>query len=103
MKKTLKPVDRQVLNDDTITIEDVKDFIKQSSKKREDWITIADRSWNEIDKKNKKGRLFGGNDLDRARRWTRFPLWWSCWKIRQPITLARLPEPVLKTRKEMTQ
>lgn len=95
MKKQ-KPVDEQVLRGDALTIEEVKEFIVDSNKKRQDWLTIADRSWNEIDKRNKKGRLYGGNDLDRARRWTRFPLWWSCWKIRQPITLARLPIPVLK-------
>lgn len=92
----MKPVDKQVLDGDSITIEEVKEFIVDCGKKRQDWLTIADRSWNEIDKRNKKGRLYGGNDLDRARRWTRFPLWWSCWKIRQPITLARLPIPVLK-------
>ena len=91
-----KPINTQVMRNDTLTIEDVKQFIADTKKKREDWLTIADRSWNEIKKRNKKGKLYGGNDLDRIKRWTRFPLWWSCWKIRQPITLARLPIPVLK-------
>lgn len=88
-------LDKQAL-EDTLTIEDVKQFISDARKKREDYLNIANRSWNEIEKRNKKGRLFGGNDLDRIRRWARFPLWWSCWKIRQPITFARLPVPVLK-------
>jgi hypothetical protein len=83
-------------NNDTITIEDVKQFIVDARKKREDFINIADRSWNEIEKRNKKGQLYGGSDLDRKRRWTKFPLWWSCWKIRQPLVFARLALPVLK-------
>jgi len=92
----LTALDKQVLNDDTLTIADVKQFIIDAKKKREDYINVASRSWNEIEKRNKKGKLYGGNDLDQRRRWTKFPLWWSCWKIRQPITLARLPIPVLK-------
>lgn len=89
-------LDKQVLNNETLTIADVKQFIIDAKKKREDWLNIADRSWNEIKKRNRKGKLYGGNDLDRARRWARFPLWWSCLQIRKPITLARLPIPVLK-------
>lgn len=89
-------LDRQVMDGDTITIADVKQFIEDAKKKREPWLNIADRSWAEIKKRNKKGSLYGGNDLIRARRFTRFPLWWSCLMIRQPITFARLPIPVLK-------
>lgn len=91
-----KPLDRQVESGDSITIADVKQFIIDAKKKQEDYRLIAERSWNEIEKRNKLGKLYGGGELDRARRWTKFPLWWSCWKIRQPITLARLAVPVLK-------
>lgn len=89
-------LNRQVENGDTLTIADVKQFLIDSQKKMEDYNLIADRSWNEIEKRNKLGKLYGGGELDRAKRWTKFPLWWSCWKIRQPITLARLPIPVIK-------
>lgn len=89
-------LDEQVLNQDTITIAEVKDFISDARKKKEDWLNIAERSWNEIKKRNKNNKLLGGGDLERRRRWHRFPLWWSCWKIRQPIVLARLPVPILK-------
>lgn len=89
-------LDRQVENGDTITIADCKQFIIDAKKKQEDYKTIADRSWNEIEKRNKLGKLYGGGEIDRAKGWTKFPLWWSCWKIRQPITLARLAIPVLK-------
>ena len=89
-------LNRQVEDGDTLTIADVKQFITDGKKKQEDYKTIGDRSWNEIEKRNKLGKLYGGGELDRAKRWTKFPLWWSCWKIRQPITLARLAIPVLK-------
>jgi hypothetical protein len=88
-------LDEQAIND-TITIEDVKAFVSDVKKKREDFLNVADRSWSEIEKRNRKGKLYGGNDLDRQRRWTKYPLWWSCWKIRQPLVLARLAIPVLK-------
>src|SRR5687768_10114951 len=89
-------LEKQVMEKDTLTIEDVKTFIEDAKKKREDYLNVADRSWREIEKRNKSGKLYGGTDLDRRRHWTRFPLWWSCWKIRQPLTLARVPIPVLK-------
>lgn len=89
-------LDRQVLDGDEITIADAKQFVVDAKKKQEDWKLIADRSWNEIEKRNALGKLYGGGELDRAKRWTKFPLWWSCWKIRQPITFARLPLPVIK-------
>ena len=92
----LKPVDKQVMDGDSLTVEDVRKFIQDSKKKRQDFISVADRSWQEIEKRGNKGRLYSGNDLERIRKWTKFPLWWSCWKIRQPIVFARLPVPVLK-------
>ncbi len=95
-KKKSTALEQQVVERDSITIEDCKQFIVDAKEKRKDFMTVADRSWNEVEKKNKLGKLYGGNDLDRARRWTKFPLWWSCWKIRQPITLARMAIPVLK-------
>ncbi len=96
MPKKESALDKQVMRGDAFTIADAKKFIEDATKKRSDWLNIAERSWNEIEKRNKKGRLYGGSDLERNRRWVRYPLWWSCWKIRQPITLARLPIPVLK-------
>lgn len=102
-KKKQKPTEpdnsalnKQVMNGDTLTIADVRQFITDAKKAQQDYRLVADRSWNEIEKRNKDGKLLGGDDLYRTRRWTRFPLWWSCLKIRQPLTLARLPEPVLK-------
>jgi hypothetical protein len=88
-------LEKQALSD-TITIEDVKQFISDARTKRENFINIADRSWREIEKLNEKGRLYGGNNLDRQRRWTKFPLWWSVWKIRQPLVFARMAVPILK-------
>ena len=90
------PLDKQVLRGESITIEEVKGFITDCRKKKEYFLATGDRSWREIEKRSRDGRLYGGNDLDRKRRWTRFPLWWSCWQIRRSLVLARLPIPVLK-------
>lgn len=88
------PLDRQVEDGDTLTIADAKQFVIDAKKKQEDYKFIADKSWNEIEKRNNLGKLYRGGET--GKKWSRFPLWWSCWKIRQPITLARLAIPVLK-------
>lgn len=96
-KKDTSALDKQVINEDTITIADVKQFIADARKDKSDYKVIADRSWNEIERRNQKdGKLYGVNNVTRQNRWAKFPLWWSCLKIRQPITLARLPIPILK-------
>lgn len=94
--KKSQALDAQVMGNDSITIADAKQFVIDAKKNQQDWRLIADRSWNEIEKRNKLGKLYGGQELDRAKRWTKFPLWWSCWKIRQPIVFARMAVPVLK-------
>lgn len=82
---------------ESATLEDVKDFITDCEKKRENFLLVADRSWREIKRRNKKGRLVGGDDLNgRTRRWVNYPLWWTAFEIRKPITLSRLPIPKLK-------
>lgn len=83
-------------NIDEITIQDARDFISRARQKRDDFLVVAKRSWRDIEKRNEKGRLYGGNDLDKRRMWNKFPLWWVTWKIRQPLTFARMPIPVLK-------
>lgn len=95
MAKVNKALDQQVADNESITIAEVKQFITDCKKKQKDYLNVANRSWAEIKKRGKGGQLYGGNDLFK-RRATRFPLWWSCWKIRQPITLARLAIPVVK-------
>lgn len=96
--KTGRSLDQQAI-EDTLTIAEVRQFITDSEKKAADYLNIADRSWQEIEKRNADGKLYGGNNLNIARRWVKFPLWWSVWKIRQPITFARLPIPSLKDTK----
>lgn len=92
----VKPVDKQVLEKNTLTIEDVKEFVADAKEKKRNWQITAERSWREIKKRNDRNKLYGGNNLDVPRRWSKFPLWWSTLKIRQPITFARLPFPSLR-------
>ncbi len=99
-KKLSKPndkeLDKQVLDGDAITIEDCKQFVCDAKKAQQEWKAVADESWREVERRNSMGKLDTNSGTSRQRRWMRFPLWWSCWKIRQPITLARLAIPVIK-------
>lgn len=93
--KEQEVTNKQVEDNRTITFAQVKEFITDAKKKQEEFRQIANESWNEIEKRNKRGRLYSNTNNIRRRN-AKFPLWWSCWKIRQPITLARLAVPILK-------
>lgn len=84
------------VSEDAAALADIRQFISDAKSKAEDFIAVARRSWREIEKRNERGRLYGGNDLDRRRMWNKFPLWWVTWKIRQPLSLARLSVPILE-------
>jgi len=76
-----------------ISIEEAKDFIRQSEEGRKDWMAWADRSWREIKKKSQDGRLW--STAPNSKKGTgKFPIWNSTLKIRQPIIFSRTPTPV---------
>ena len=81
-------------NDDfeDLTLAEVKEFISAAEKAREDFLSLADQSWNEVQKKNDRGNLRALS----PRKSSRFQLWWMAWKIRQPIVWARMAVPMLK-------
>lgn len=89
-------LDNQVMNNESLNIADVKQFIIDAKKKRTEWLEIADRSWKEIKKRNYGNRLYSDLNVNTKFKSRKFPLWWSCLQIRKPIVLARLPIPVLK-------
>ena len=91
-----KILDTNPVDVEKLALSDVRQFISDIKSKSEDFVAIGKRSWREIEKRNERGRLYGGNDLDKRRQWNRFPLWWVTWKIRQPISFARLAIPVLE-------
>lgn len=73
----------------TISIEEARAFIDDAKKAREDWLQLADRSWNEIKKVNSlKVKKYG------SRRNIKYPAWWSIFKIRQPLVLSRVGIPL---------
>jgi len=78
-----------------LTIEEAKAFIEDAKKARRDWLTVADRSWNEIKRKQRNTRLFS-NTPNSSRRRQKYPLWWSIFKIRQPLILSRVGIPIGK-------
>jgi hypothetical protein len=77
------------------TIQEVRDFLLSAEKdgNRADWLEEAHQSWAEIKRESRVGRSFrrvmGG-------RRKRFPVWWSIFKIRQPLILSRLGVPICK-------
>lgn len=77
----------------SITIEEAKAFIEDARKIRENWLSLADRSWSELKKRQKNGRLWSvvPNSL---RKRQRYPAWYSIFKIRQPLILSRVGVPI---------
>ena len=72
-----------------ISIEEARAFIEDAKKSREGWLQIADQSWKELKKSNTaKPKRWG------ARRAIKYPAWWSIFKIRQPLVLARVGIPI---------
>lgn len=79
----------------TISIEEAKAFIIDCEKSRENWLTMADRSWNEIKKRDKNNRLWSVTP-NAMRKRSRYPAWYSIFKIRQPLLLSRVGVPIGK-------
>lgn len=79
----------------TITIEEAKAFIVDAQKAKDNWQIMADRSWNEIKKRQKNHRLWSVTPNSLRKR-ARYPAWWSIFKIRQPLLLSRVGVPICK-------
>ena len=78
-----------------ISIEEAKAFIEDAKKARDNWLTIADKSWGELKKRQKSNRLWSITPNSLRRR-ARYPVWYSIFKIRQPLLLSRVGVPVGK-------
>lgn len=78
-----------------ITIEEAKAFITDAERFRENWLRLAERSWNEIKKARKDNKLWARNYAWNNKR-ARYPAWYSIFKIRQPLLLSRVGIPVGK-------
>lgn len=80
----------------TISAEEIKKFVADASSKRKDWLTIAERSWNEIKKRSSNGKVWIAPTDSEKRFRGKYPVWYSIFKIRQPIVLSRIGEPTGK-------
>lgn len=78
-----------------LTPEEVRSFISDAKKARENWLVTAERSWSEIKKRQKNGNLWSVSP-NNARRPAKYPLWYSIFKIRQPIVFSRVGIPIGK-------
>lgn len=85
------------MSDDSekVTPESVKSFITDAKKARESWLVMANRSWDEI-KRQQKGKRLWSTIPNAVRKKTKYPAWWSIFKIRQPLLLSRIGIPIGK-------
>ena len=77
------------------TIEEAKAFVDSAIKgSRGEWLSSAKLSWDEIKRKNQRfPQLEAGPFYDRR---SRYPAWYSIFKIRQPLILSRVGTPIGK-------
>jgi hypothetical protein len=78
-----------------VTFEEAKAFIADAIKARDSWLTVADRSWDEIKKRQRNGRIWSVTP-NSSRRRARYPAWYSIFKIRGPLLLSRIGIPIGK-------
>jgi len=86
-----------------ISIEEVKTFIEDAKRCRESWLAVANSSWAEIKKKKSSQRpdkdapsSLWSVTPNTLRRRSRYPAWYSIFKIRQPLVLSRVGTPICK-------
>jgi hypothetical protein len=79
----------------TISIEEAKAFVTDATKARDNWLVMAERSWNEIKKRQKNAKLWSVTPNSVKKR-ARYPAWYSIFKIRQPLLLSRIGIPIGK-------
>ena len=78
-----------------ISIEEAQAFVSDAEKAREEWLSIAERSWWEIKKRQKNGKPWSMSPNSTRRR-SKYPAWYSIFKIRQPLLLSRIGIPIGK-------
>ena len=77
------------------TKEEIQSFITSGKKSRENWITVAKKSWDEIKKRQSNGKLWAMSHGIRRKNF-RYPAWYSIFKIRQGLVLSRAGIPLGK-------
>lgn len=77
-----------------MTIEEAKQFIKDADKSRENWHKLAVASWMEIKKQQRNNIPLQAIQPNTVKRLSKYPAWYSIFKIRQPLVLSRIGIPV---------
>lgn len=78
-----------------ITIEEVKSFIADSIEAQQSWAKLADKSWYEV-KKRRDDLSLVASTANSIKKKARYPVWYSIFKIRQPLWLSRIGIPIGK-------
>lgn len=77
----------------SISVEEAREFIVEANRSRESWLQLAERSWGEIKKRTRSGKLWSSTP-NSAKRKAKYPAWFSIFKIRQPLLLSRVGVPI---------
>lgn len=78
-----------------IEVEEVKSFLEDAKRYKASWCSLAERSWQELKKRSKNDKLWSTSP-NAMRKKSRYPAWYSIFKIRQPLILARIGIPICK-------
>lgn len=80
-----------------VTFEEAKAFVRDAvdTASYKSWLPTADRSWNEIKKRQKNNRLWSITPNSLRKR-ARYPAWYSIFKIRQSLVFSRPGIPIGK-------
>lgn len=78
----------------TVTIEEAKEFIADATKARQNWHNLAYASWMEIKKQQRNNLPMQAIQPNTVKRLSKYPAWYSIFKIRQPLVLSRVGVPV---------
>lgn len=76
-----------------LTVPEVKSFVVDAQRARSGWLIMAEKSWNEIKKISPNRRMVSISPNSTFRR-SRYPAWYSIYKIRQPLLLSRVGIPI---------
>ena len=80
-----------------LEIREAKQFLADARKYRDNWLQVAVRSWDELKKRQPStNRIWSVNSEAVRKRKAKYPAWWSIFKIRQSIVLAKAGVPVGK-------
>lgn len=79
-----------------LSLEEAQGFIASAKKARENWLTGAKMSWDELKRLGAGRRANYSVTPNSIKKFKRYPAWYAIFKIRQPLLLSRIGVPIGK-------